>query len=47
MKLIDYKTGETLRDATTEELEASKAAADSDGGRGVISVDGRSVYVEE
>lgn len=43
--LCDYSTGEELRDATDDEYEASLRAADSDGGSGVITVDGRSCYV--
>ncbi len=38
--LCDYWTGEPLRAATPEELDASEA----DGARGVISVDGRACY---
>lgn len=44
--LFDYQTGEYLRLATPEETSASLAAADVDGGSGVIIVDGRSAYVE-
>lgn len=44
--LVDYRTGETIRPATEEERKASLAAAEQDGGRGVIEVDGRSVYVD-
>lgn len=44
-RMYDYRTGEFLRSATTEEARRSKRAAKLDGGRGVISVDGRSVYV--
>lgn len=46
-KLIDHRTGETIREATQDELEASREAAGLDGGAGVIEVDGRSAYVEE
>ena len=46
MKLMSYKTGETLRAATVEEYEESVAAAARDGGRGVIEVDGVACYVE-
>jgi hypothetical protein len=42
--LYVYATGEKLRPATTDELNASVLAADSDGGRGVIEVDGMKVY---
>lgn len=44
--LYDYRTGEYLRPATADELRRSVEAADRDGGRGVIEVDGRTVYVE-
>ena len=43
----DYKTGEFLRFATLQELSASIEAGRSDGGRGVISVDGLLCYVSE
>jgi hypothetical protein len=45
--LHDYATGEFLRDATVEEQAASIRAAESDGGAGVIVVNGRSCYVED
>ena len=45
--LHDYATGEALRPATAEELAASVAAAETDGGSGVIEVDGRRCYVQE
>jgi len=45
--LLDYQTGEWIRDATAEELGESRAAAAIDGGAGVISVDGRSCWVNE
>jgi len=45
--LNDYKTGEFIRPATHAELVCSIAAGESDGGRGVISVDGRLCYVSE
>ncbi len=44
--LCDYQSGEALRPATTEERASSLDAAKSDGGSGVIVVDGRSCYVE-
>jgi hypothetical protein len=44
-KLHDYHTGEYIREATAEELEESKRAAELDGGAGVIEVDGRDCYV--
>lgn len=37
--LFDYQTGEIIRDATEQELAASRAAAEADGGAGVIEVD--------
>ena len=49
MNLMDYRTGETVREATDEEREASIEAAAQDGGAGVITVpdhDGP-VYVED
>ena len=45
-KLCDYKTGETIRDATEDEARESSEQAERDGGRGVINVDGRSCYVD-
>ena len=44
--LNNYRTGETIRAATPEEVEASADAAERDGGAGVIEVDGVSCYVE-
>jgi hypothetical protein len=44
-ELHDYHTGDVLRAATWTELARSVAAADDDGGRGVIDVDGGSAYV--
>ena len=44
--LCDYDTADTLRPATAEEAIASAEAAEYDGGRGVIDVDGRRCYVE-
>lgn len=44
--LCDYETAETLRPATAEEAIESARAAEDDGGRGVIDVDGRRCYVE-
>ena len=37
--LIDYRTGETLRAATDEEVAASSAAAEGDDGRGIIEAE--------
>lgn len=45
--LMNYATGEAIRNATAAELEASKQAAERDGGAGVITVDGVDCYVEE
>lgn len=45
--LINYKTGETIRPATAAELSASIEAAKTDGGAGVIVVDGVSCYAQE
>ncbi|MBP6572276.1 MAG: hypothetical protein KA226_12710 [Gemmatimonadales bacterium] len=44
--LNNYRTGEILRAATADEIEASTEAAQRDGGAGVIEVDGVSCYVE-
>jgi len=47
--LYDYATAEYIRPATTDELAASVAAAEHDGGVGVILVDdqgNRRCYVE-
>lgn len=43
--LQDYQTGDIIRPATQEELEASISAAQEDGGAGVIIIDGRSCFV--
>ena len=45
MKLYEYDTGSYVREATEEEHAASDAAAEADGGVGVILVEigGRSV----
>ena len=44
--LYDYRTGEPVRTATTDEYEASLAAATRDGGAGVITTaDCPSAYV--
>lgn len=45
--LCDYDTADVLRRATREELIACLAAARTDGGAGVILVDGRRCYVSE
>jgi len=44
--LRNYKTGEAIRPATEAEKIASEAAAERDGGAGVIVVDGVSCYVD-
>lgn len=46
MILHDYRTGEAIRLATIEGWQRCCAAAADDGGRGVIEIDERSVYVE-
>lgn len=43
--LFDYATGAKIRYATDEEYQASLAAAEVDGGAGVIEVDGVSCFV--
>jgi hypothetical protein len=43
--LMAYADGAYLRDATISEARQSIAAAKRDGGAGVISINGRSVYV--
>lgn len=42
--LYDYRTADYIRPATAAELAASIEAAETDGGAGVIEIDGRSVY---
>lgn len=44
-QLMNYDTGEFIRTATDAEWEASKSAAETDGGTGVITVeiDGKDV----
>jgi len=44
--LNNYRTGEIIRAATADEIEASTEAADRDGGAGVIEVNGVPCYVE-
>ena len=44
-ELTDYRTGDVLRPATPSELHSSRTAAETDGGAGVIDVDGRSCFV--
>ena len=42
----DYKTGDPIRMATAEELAASQAAAELDGGVGAVEIDGEACYVD-
>lgn len=44
MELYNYETGELVRPATIDELRQSIAAAATDGGAGVITVDGVRCY---
>src|SRR5690606_28269925 len=44
--LNNYETGETIREATLEELLRSVEAGQTDGGAGVIEVDGVRCYVD-
>jgi hypothetical protein len=44
--LVDYRTGEVIGKATAAQEAASIAAAQHDGGAGVIEVDGRRCYVQ-
>lgn len=43
--IAEYNTGADLRRATADELRASLIAARTDGGAGVIEVDGLACYV--
>ena len=43
--LVNYQTGDEIRQATTEEEAESIEAATQDGGAGVIEVDGIKCYV--
>lgn len=45
--LYRYNDAVALRNATPAELAASQEAAESDGGAGVIEVDGVDCYVQE
>lgn len=45
--LYNYATGEAIRPATAAEMAESIAAAERDGGHGIIVVDGVSCYVQE
>lgn len=44
--LMDYTTGDRIREATQAEREASDAEVAAGHAEGVITVDGRSCYVE-
>lgn len=44
--LNNYETGETIREATLEEMLRSIEAGQVDGGAGVIEVDGVRCYVD-
>jgi hypothetical protein len=46
LNLRDYRTNETIREATDAEIEASMHQAKLDGGAGVIMVSGKPCYVE-
>tara|TARA_R110000868_G_scaffold145032_1_gene364860 strand:+ start:186 stop:323 length:138 start_codon:yes stop_codon:yes gene_type:complete len=43
--LTEYRTGRTIRTATASELALSIAAAELDGGAGIIVVDGVLCFV--
>lgn len=45
LALHDYRTGDFIRHASLPEYLASLQAAETDGGRGVIEIDGRSYFV--
>ena len=45
--LYEYSSGRAIRHATAEERDDSEAAAEFDGGAGVITVDGNAVYVQD
>lgn len=45
--LYRYTDAVALRNATSKELAASREAAETDGGAGVIEVDGVDCYVQE
>ncbi len=45
--LCDYRTGDRIRNATAAEADASREAAITDGGAGVIEIDGVACYVED
>ena len=44
--LCNYRTGDAIRPATSDELLESRDAASADGGAGVIEADGTICYVE-
>ena len=43
--VYDYATGDAIRPGTRREAARSRLQARYDGGRGVIRLDGREVYV--
>ncbi|WP_224366094.1 hypothetical protein [Hyalangium versicolor] len=45
-RLLRYEDGMLLRAATEDELNASKKAAEANGGKGIIRVNGVRCYVE-
>ncbi len=45
--LCNYRTGESIRPATEAEQDESIAASQTDGGAGIIEVDGVICYVED
>jgi hypothetical protein len=45
--LTNYRTGESIRPATEQERTDSREAAKTDGGAGVIEIDGVRCYVED
>jgi len=46
IRVFDYLTGEIIREGTLSELTDSILATNFDGGRGIITLDGRNVYVD-
>lgn len=46
MNLIDYRTGEVIREASIAEAIESITASDGAGSAGVIEVDGLACYVD-
>ncbi len=45
--ICNYRTGDWIRNATAAEADASREAAITDGGAGVIEIDGVACYVED